>query len=509
MDTNFQISVSSMVHQVCESSLPDPNLSLILEICDVVNQRGKQTPRECLFTILKHVNRAETTTEALHALELLDYVAKNCSYPVHLILSTKEFLNELVRRFPERPIHISRVQYKILLLIKTWNITFCENSRYKRDFKHINDMYRLLQYKGYRFPDLSSEQIAALNAANTIKTEEQLEEEDHAAHGAKLEELLRLGTPAALAQANDLMKVMSGFVKDESLDYKKEVDIQFERIEQKTVLLNDMILKKFSSDRYTRDSEFENLHGFVVSAQSQIRKTLESVDDATRTAQLIELNGLINLILENYDDFKEGKPPRNVEIPSIGVTEITAENKPTSANGGAISLIDFDDTPLPTSDSPVINSAPNSSKGTDDLLSLDFSSTGGYSTIPPNIAALLSASSASSTNSTTPPIQPLNNLINTTSSSGLNSIFATAAMTPSILKPTNSNPTTSISNFVSTPSLIPQTTGSSNSSTSFEKSLNGNVITPTSTKSIGGQKVQKDNILAADFKDLAGMFGKK
>ena len=30
----------------------------------------------------------------------------------------------------------------------------------------------------------------------------------------KLEELLRIGTPAALAQANDLMKVMSGYVSN-------------------------------------------------------------------------------------------------------------------------------------------------------------------------------------------------------------------------------------------------------------------------------------------------------
>ena len=32
---------------------------------------------------------------------------QSCGYPLHLRISTKESLNELARRFPERPPHIS------------------------------------------------------------------------------------------------------------------------------------------------------------------------------------------------------------------------------------------------------------------------------------------------------------------------------------------------------------------------------------------------------------------
>lgn len=35
--------------------------------------------------------------------KLLKTLANQCGYPFHLQISTKEFLNELVRRFPERP----------------------------------------------------------------------------------------------------------------------------------------------------------------------------------------------------------------------------------------------------------------------------------------------------------------------------------------------------------------------------------------------------------------------
>jgi hypothetical protein len=40
---------------------------------------------------------------ALLAIQLLKTLVKECGYPFHLQIATKEFLNELVRRFPERP----------------------------------------------------------------------------------------------------------------------------------------------------------------------------------------------------------------------------------------------------------------------------------------------------------------------------------------------------------------------------------------------------------------------
>jgi hypothetical protein len=64
------------------------------------------------------------------------------------VVSSKEFLNELVKRFPEIPRNIGATHIKILELIGEWRITLGENSRHKADFKHIGEMYKLLEYKG-------------------------------------------------------------------------------------------------------------------------------------------------------------------------------------------------------------------------------------------------------------------------------------------------------------------------------------------------------------------------
>lgn len=81
--------------------------------------------------------------------QLLDILVKNCGYPFHLQISTKDFLNELVRRFPERPPTFPPPPMaKILELIHEWKNTLCVHSKHKEDLVHIRDMHRLLSYKG-------------------------------------------------------------------------------------------------------------------------------------------------------------------------------------------------------------------------------------------------------------------------------------------------------------------------------------------------------------------------
>jgi VHS domain-containing protein len=92
---------------------------------------------------------------SLLALGLLDTLVQMCGYPFHLQISTKEFLNELVRRFPERPPPFpGPVMSRILELIHGWKEGICAESRWRDDLGNIRDMHRLLTFKGYRFRDM-------------------------------------------------------------------------------------------------------------------------------------------------------------------------------------------------------------------------------------------------------------------------------------------------------------------------------------------------------------------
>lgn len=101
--------LESMVSQACDPSFAQPNLSLNLQICDMINKKrstmylgGYRRSRDAAFCIVRYVNRVNPTSAFL-ALSLLDICIKNCGYPFHLVISSKEFLNEIVRKFTDNP----------------------------------------------------------------------------------------------------------------------------------------------------------------------------------------------------------------------------------------------------------------------------------------------------------------------------------------------------------------------------------------------------------------------
>jgi hypothetical protein len=127
-------------------------------------QKNKKSPREAAVLIARLANHRNTHI-AMLALSLLDTLVQSCGYPFHLQISTKDFLNELVRRFPERPPPFpGPVMMRILDLIHGWKNGICTESRWKEDFGNIRDMHRLLTFKGYRFRELPSQPLPSPTA---------------------------------------------------------------------------------------------------------------------------------------------------------------------------------------------------------------------------------------------------------------------------------------------------------------------------------------------------------
>lgn len=74
-----------------------------------------------------------------------------------------------------------------------------------------------------------------------MKSADELEEEDRAAQSAKLQELIRRGTPRDLAAAQELMKSLAGANPDAKPDYRSQSLTELNKLEQKVILLNEML----------------------------------------------------------------------------------------------------------------------------------------------------------------------------------------------------------------------------------------------------------------------------
>jgi ADP-ribosylation factor-binding protein GGA len=240
----------------------------------LINAKKGNAPREAAVAIVQYVNHRNPNVSML-SLTLLDICVKNCGYAFHLQVSTKDFLNELVRRFPERPpLRVTRVQNRILELIEEWRSTICVTSKYREDLGFIRDMHRLLSYKGYTFPAVKKEDAAVLNPTNDLRSAEEMEEEERAAQSAKLQELIRRGTPHDLQEANKLMKIMAGFDTRRKTDYRAKAAEEVGKIQQKARLLEEML------QGYKPGDEIQEGDVFEVSTMSN--STLRFSIDKTR-----------------------------------------------------------------------------------------------------------------------------------------------------------------------------------------------------------------------------------
>lgn len=70
-----------------------------------------------------------------------------------------------------------------------------------------------------------------------------MEEEERAAQAAKLQELIRRGTAADLQEANQLMKIMTGYDTRNRTDYRAEAAKELNKLKQKAKLLEEMLQK--------------------------------------------------------------------------------------------------------------------------------------------------------------------------------------------------------------------------------------------------------------------------
>lgn len=84
-----------------------------------------------------------------------------------------------------------------------------------------------------------------------------MEEEERSAQSAKLQELIRRGTPHDLQEANKLMKVMAGYDNRHKTDYRAKAAEEVGRIQQKAKILEEMLQEHTRGDESINDDGFE------------------------------------------------------------------------------------------------------------------------------------------------------------------------------------------------------------------------------------------------------------
>ncbi|RPD65547.1 VHS-domain-containing protein [Lentinus tigrinus ALCF2SS1-7] len=334
--------VEVLITRACNPTMGEPNYALHLEVAEYINQKKANTPREAAMTIARLVNHRNPHI-AMLALALLETLVQSCGYAFQLQIATKEFLNELVRRFPERPPPFpGPVMQKILDLINNWKEGICVESRWKDDFSNIRDMHRLLTFKGYRFRDVPRQ--SAGSSASNIKSADELEAEDREAQEAKLQELIRRGTPRDLAAAQELMKTLAGANPDAKPDYRTQALTELNKLESKVILLNEILdnADTTKGEKFVQGDVYDQVASILRDARPKIQKWISNAetDDPESLDTYLQINDQINTVLNRYEAYKKGDY-------TVAANPIPPElsNGAGPSGSQSVSLIDFDDAP--------------------------------------------------------------------------------------------------------------------------------------------------------------------
>lgn len=299
------------INRACRSLEPD--LGLNLDVADYINEKQGSSARDAVLMVVKLITRSQQQHTAINALSLLDTLVKNCGYPVHLQISRKEFLNELVRNFSERPpIRQTFIERKILLFIEEWYQSLCKFSDYKQDMQFIKDMRKLLKYKGYTFPKVKEDDINVLKPNKHLKTQKELLKEQEIAQAAKLEELLRSGRPEDLKEANKLMQVMAGFKEDNAIKARNAVLEEIENLKSKADLFEEMVS---SGNVDVSNETILELYSSLKSSQPKLQHLIEEgeQEDDDLVSDLLVFNDRVNTLLGKFAALKgEDYTPQGV-----------------------------------------------------------------------------------------------------------------------------------------------------------------------------------------------------
>lgn len=202
-----------------------------------------------------------------------------------------------------------------------------------------------------------------------------MEEEERSAQSAKLQELIRRGTPADLQEANQLMKIMTGYDTKNKTDYRAEAAKDVARLRKKAALLDEMLGKVAPGERIGQNDVFAELVSALKTAQPKIQKMVEEEsEDHEAVLKLLEVNDSINTVIEKFGLVRKGDVEGARKLPSAAAASSSSSAAPPKAKKEEVSLIDL----LDDSSGPSTESGSTRPAG-DDLLGLAFDNNAGSS----------------------------------------------------------------------------------------------------------------------------------
>ncbi|XP_049819739.1 TOM1-like protein 2 isoform X2 [Aethina tumida] len=320
----FSTPVGSRIEQATDASLASENWGLNMEICDLVNET-EDGPRDAIKAIRKRLSQfvGKNYTVVMYTLTVLETCVKNCGKRFHVLVCSKDFVQELVKLIGPKNDPPTAVQEKVLSLIQAWADAF----RSKPEMSGVVSVYQDLLAKGIEFPPTDLDSLAPIHTPQKsvetdvpVAVEPRLPEASSPSH-------VPMAAPAGGALSHE-----------QRAKLQSELDVVQSNMNVLGEMLSEMVPGQEQQDELELIQE---LHAMCRSMQTRLVELISQLANDELTAELLRINDDLNNLFLRYSRWEKNREAGGQSASAIVSKAIPPGGKPPLESND--SLIDFSD----------------------------------------------------------------------------------------------------------------------------------------------------------------------
>ncbi|KJH43029.1 VHS domain protein [Dictyocaulus viviparus] len=279
--------------------LATENWGLNMEICDFVNNT-EDGAKDAVRAIRRrlHANMCKNNAIVMYTLTVLETCVKNCGHNFHVLVCSKDFVQDLVKLIGSKFDTPQIIHERILSLIQAWADAFRDHP----DLQGVVQVYEELVTKGVTFPATNLDTMAPII---TPKQGYEVVTQVDGPLTATPEQLVKLRSDLDVVNSN--LKIFREMLTE---------IVPGRETTEELHLLND-------------------LHATCKQMQLRVLDLIRIVGNEEVTYELLVMNDDFNSIFEKYERFMTNRTgdkaaptiPVTGDLIDVGQTEITLEEQ--------------------------------------------------------------------------------------------------------------------------------------------------------------------------------------
>ncbi|CAJ0584643.1 unnamed protein product, partial [Mesorhabditis spiculigera] len=300
----FATPVGKKIELATDSNLlATENWGLNMEICDFINGY-EDGPKDAIRALRKrmHTQIGKNNTNIMYTLTVLETCVKNCDHRFHVLVCSKDFIQDLVKLVGPKFDAPQIIQERVLSLIQAWTDAF----QNVPDLVGVRQVYDELRSKGVEFPAADLDTLAPII---TPKRTYQVAPHSEVPLEASAEQLAKLRQDIDVVNCNlkvfreMLTEITPNKVSDDELQLILELNQTCRQMQQRVLELigqvtNDEVTSELLLVNDEFNGAFEKFERFMANkekeepAQQAAAPSDSLIDHPTAASVADQLSGL-------------------------------------------------------------------------------------------------------------------------------------------------------------------------------------------------------------------------